>query len=138
MVVRHQYERVSTKRRMSHADAPACDLCHAAKQKCSGDRPSCTRCAQGGWQCVYAPRQRRRTVPKDQKMVSTLDARHAMSLSGLVGKKRKLQRDGMSLAGDSMDMRMAMGMAMDLGLGEEEEDEHLLTMSDEQMVCLSS
>lgn len=71
-------------------------------------------------------------------MVSTLDARHAMSLSGLVGKKRKLQRDGMSLAGDSMDMRMAMGMAMDLGLGEEEEDEHLLTMSDEQMVCLSS
>lgn len=61
-----------------------------------------------------------------------------MSLSGLVNKKRKLQRDGMSLGGDSMDMRMAMGMAMDLGLGEEEEDEHLLTMTDEQMVSHAS
>lgn len=38
------------------------------------------------------------------------------------------------MLGDSMDMRLAMGMAMDLGLGEEEEDEHLLTLTDEQMV----
>lgn len=45
----------------------ACDLCHAAKQKCSGDRPTCTRCLAGGWACHYAPRQRRRTLPKDRQ-----------------------------------------------------------------------
>jgi hypothetical protein len=74
-------------------------------------------------------------VPKDQKLANALDARsHLSSLAGTLGKKRKLQRDGLGLGGESMDMRVAMGMAMDLGLADEDEDEHLLTMTDEQMV----
>lgn len=101
-------------------------------QKCSGDRPSCTRCAQGGWTCNYAPRQRRRTVPKDQKQNLNLDARGGNPYS-LLGKKRKLQRDGMSM-GDPMDMRIAMGMALDFGLDQEDEDEALLTLTEDQMV----
>ncbi|KAL1409982.1 hypothetical protein Q8F55_003982 [Vanrija albida] len=129
---------VDTTPRASYGRPPsirkACDLCHAAKQKCSGDRPACSRCAQGGWQCIYAPRQRRRTVPKDQKLAGLDGRSHGLGGLGSLGKKRKLQRDSMTLGTDGLDMRMAMGMAMDLGLAEEEEDEHLLTMSDDQML----
>ncbi|WWC71854.1 uncharacterized protein I206_105813 [Kwoniella pini CBS 10737] len=120
----------------------ACDLCHAAKQKCSGDRPSCTRCAAGGWSCIYAPRQRRRTVPKDQKMAhQALDPMqqhhsmpHAQPSHG--GKKRKLgARESLSTFGsEAMDMKMAMGMAMDMGLTGEEEGEEMQTMTDDQML----
>ncbi|WVW85987.1 hypothetical protein I302_108025 [Kwoniella bestiolae CBS 10118] len=119
----------------------ACDLCHAAKQKCSGDRPSCTRCAAGGWNCIYAPRQRRRTVPKDQKMAQQhLDPmqQHGMSHGAPShgGKKRKLgARESLSTFGsEAMDMKMAMGMAMDMGLTGEEEGEEMQTMSDDQML----
>ncbi|WWD19502.1 hypothetical protein CI109_103963 [Kwoniella shandongensis] len=120
----------------------ACDLCHAAKQKCSGDRPSCTRCAQGGWNCVYAPRQRRRTVPKEQKMShSALDPMHhhhamAHASQSHSSKKRKLgTRESIGGFGsEAMDMKMAMGMAMDMGLTGEEEGEEMQTMSDEQML----
>lgn len=60
---------------------------------------------------------------------------HLSSMSGLAGKKRKLQRDSIGgLGTDTMDMRMAMGMAMDLGLAEEDDDDQMLTMSDDQMV----
>ncbi|KAL0245823.1 hypothetical protein I308_104959 [Cryptococcus tetragattii IND107] len=125
----------------------ACDLCHAAKQKCSGDRPSCTRCAAGGWPCNYAPRQRRRTVPKEQKHQQHhasqhshhgLDMHHhhahAMQLqSG--AKKRKLAREALTGFGsEAIDMKMAMGMAMDMGLTGEEEGEEMQNMSDEQML----
>ncbi|KAL7418340.1 hypothetical protein Q5752_006798 [Cryptotrichosporon argae] len=121
----------------------ACDLCHAAKQKCSGERPTCTRCLQGGWQCNYAPRQRRRTVPKEQK--AELEARraahaqahgHAFSVSAQNAKKRKLaQRDSLAhLATEAMEMRAAMGLTVDLGLPEEEDDEQLMTLSDDQML----
>ncbi|KAK8853088.1 hypothetical protein IAR55_003789 [Kwoniella newhampshirensis] len=120
----------------------ACDLCHAAKQKCSGDRPSCTRCAQGGWNCVYAPRQRRRTVPKEQKMShSSLDPMHhhqaiAHASHSQSNKKRKLgTRESIGGFGsEAMDMKMAMGMAMDMGLTGEEEGEEMQTMSEEQML----
>jgi hypothetical protein len=88
---------------------------------------------------VYAPRQRRRTVPKDQKLQNALDGRGGLGglggLGGGLSKKRKLQRDSMGgLGADAMDMRMAMGMAMDLGLAEEDDDEQILTMTDEHMV----
>nr|ODN94138.1 hypothetical protein L203_00314 [Cryptococcus depauperatus CBS 7841] len=116
----------------------ACDLCHQAKQKCSGDRPSCTRCAAGGWPCVYAPRQRRRTVPKDQKHQqhghhtphhSHLDMHHVPQ------KKRKLTRESLTAFGsEAMDIKMAMGMAMDMGLTGEEEGEEIQSMSDDQML----
>lgn len=33
-------------------------------QKCSGHKPSCVRCRQSGWNCVYAPRARRKVVPR--------------------------------------------------------------------------
>ncbi|WWC94699.1 hypothetical protein V866_001547 [Kwoniella sp. B9012] len=119
----------------------ACDLCHAAKQKCSGDRPSCTRCAAGGWNCNYAPRQRRRTVPKDQKNSHhNLDPmqQHGMSHNAPShgGKKRKLgARESLSTFGsEAMDMKMAMGMAMDMGLTGEEEGEEMQTLSDDQML----
>ncbi|ODN81473.1 hypothetical protein L202_01899 [Cryptococcus amylolentus CBS 6039] len=126
----------------------ACDLCHAAKQKCSGDRPSCTRCSAGGWPCNYAPRQRRRTVPKDQKHHhhhhqhnhhAAAHIHHAMDMQQHQpmpqSKKRKLTRDAIpSFGGDGMDMKMAMGLAMDMGMGVEEENEELQTMTDEQML----
>ncbi|WWC64414.1 uncharacterized protein I303_107024 [Kwoniella dejecticola CBS 10117] len=120
----------------------ACDLCHAAKQKCSGDRPSCTRCAAGGWNCIYAPRQRRRTVPKDQKMahqaLDPMQQHHALPHANAnnPGKKRKLgARESLSTFGsEAMDMKMAMGMAMDMGLTGEEEGEELQTMTDDQML----
>ena len=129
----------------------ACDLCHAAKQKCSGDRPTCTRCAAGGWHCVYAPRQRRRTVPKEQRGSSvTHDQPRSQVMSALnsqpqmsslqqqqMAKKRKLsQRD--SAFGDGIDMQRAMGMAVDMGLAAEEEGEELISMTDDQMVKLFS
>jgi len=128
----------------------ACDLCHAAKQKCSGDRPTCTRCAAGGWHCVYAPRQRRRTVPKEQRGSSvTHDQPRSQVMSALnsqpqmsslqqqqMAKKRKLsQRD--SAFGDGIDMQRAMGMAVDMGLAAEEEGEELMSMTDDQMVSTS-
>ncbi len=72
-------------------------------------------------------------MPKDQKQNLNLDARggHAYSM---LGKKRKLQRDGIGM-GDPMDMRIAMGMAaLDFGLDQEDEDEALLTLSEDQMV----
>ncbi|WVR00341.1 hypothetical protein IAU59_007484 [Kwoniella sp. CBS 9459] len=119
----------------------ACDLCHAAKQKCSGDRPSCTRCAAGGWNCVYAPRQRRRTVPKEQKMAQAhLDSMHHHGMGHVQpnhsSKKRKLGvRESLGGFGsEAMDMKMAMGMAMDMGLTGEEEGEEMQTMSDDQML----
>ena len=112
------------------------------RQKCSGDRPSCTRCTAGGWQCVYAPRQRRRTVPKEQKLAAaTLDAGRGQNIASLAstplhsGKKRKLgQRDSQGFGSEGIDMKTAMGMAMELGLAGEEEGEDLMTMSDDQMV----
>jgi hypothetical protein len=52
----------------------------------------------------------------------------------MLGKKRKLQRDGVGM-GDAMDMRIAMGMAaFDFGLDQEDEDEALLPLSEDQMV----
>ena len=149
----------------------ACDLCHAAKQvsisiltrrlvsapqrtscrtltdyqKCSGDRPSCTRCTAGGWACVYAPRQRRRTVPKEQK-IQSIEQHRSPNLSALTAapthhhhhpmKKRKMgSRDDLDQFGSNeMDMKMAMGMAVDLGLAGEEEGEEMLTMTDDQML----
>ncbi|BEJ11372.1 hypothetical protein CspHIS471_0107940 [Cutaneotrichosporon sp. HIS471] len=132
----HTPHHVDTQRASPYNRPPsirkACDLCHQAKQKCSGDRPSCTRCAQGGWSCVYAPRQRRRTVPKDQKQNLNLDARGGNPY-GMLGKKRKLQRDGLSIA-DPMDMRLAMGMALDLSLDQDDEDEGLLSLNEDQMI----
>ncbi|EIW71813.1 hypothetical protein M231_07006 [Tremella mesenterica] len=109
----------------------ACDLCHAAKQKCSGDRPTCTRCQAGGWQCVYAPRQRRRTAPKDQK--SDSPRLHAnMALPPPQPKKRKLGvRDSWSYA--DVD-KMAMNIALDMGLGTEEDGEEMIGMTEEQML----
>ncbi|WRT70381.1 uncharacterized protein IL334_007379 [Kwoniella shivajii] len=119
----------------------ACDLCHAAKQKCSGDRPSCTRCIAGGWACVYAPRQRRRTVPKDQKMSHVnLDPMQHHNMTHVApvhtSKKRKLgTRENLSTFGsEAMDMKMAMGMAMDMGLTGEEEGEEMQNMTDDQML----
>ncbi|ORY28129.1 hypothetical protein BCR39DRAFT_535565 [Naematelia encephala] len=121
----------------------ACDLCHAAKQKCSGDRPSCTRCSAGGWQCNYAPRQRRRTVPKEQKLVQSVisDHRNNQNLASLsapsmnVNKKRKIgSRDSEGFGEGGMDMKLAMGMAMDMGLAGEEDGEELLTMNDDAML----
>ncbi|WWC91554.1 uncharacterized protein L201_006500 [Kwoniella dendrophila CBS 6074] len=120
----------------------ACDLCHAAKQKCSGDRPSCTRCAAGGWNCIYAPRQRRRTVPKDQKMahaqMDPMQQHHGMThpQPSHGSKKRKLgARETLTTFGsEAMDMKMAMGMAMDMGLTGEEEGEEMQNMTDDQML----
>ncbi|WVQ84868.1 hypothetical protein IAT38_007031 [Cryptococcus sp. DSM 104549] len=140
----------------------ACDLCHAAKQKCSGDRPSCSRCAAGGWPCNYAPRQRRRTVPKEQKHLAhhsqhphqhhavhsghhsplepihqahtPIHAHHVQQPVHNV-KKRKITRDSITGFGsEAMDIKMAMGMAMDMGLTGEEEGEELQTVTEEQML----
>ena len=36
----------------------SCDLCQAAKVKCSRAKPSCWRCSQSGQQCVYSPLKR--------------------------------------------------------------------------------
>jgi Fungal Zn(2)-Cys(6) binuclear cluster domain/Aflatoxin regulatory protein len=41
----------------------SCDSCHAAKVKCSKDRPSCSRCASRGFSCVYS-KSRRAGKPK--------------------------------------------------------------------------
>ncbi|ORX40729.1 hypothetical protein BD324DRAFT_17532 [Kockovaella imperatae] len=121
----------------------ACDLCHSAKQKCSGDRPSCTRCIAGGWNCNYAPRQRRRTVPKEVKASAVMDLDPAGDLSDLPivepvqpTKKRKMQQRDSSSFGPphEIDMKMAMNMAVDLGLTTEEENEEMVSMTDEQML----
>ncbi|KAJ9104449.1 hypothetical protein QFC21_001944 [Naganishia friedmannii] len=51
----------------------ACDACHQAKQKCSGERPICERCRTGGWPCHYAVRQRRRAPgSSNQSTVSSV------------------------------------------------------------------
>ena len=45
----------------------SCEPCHAAKLKCSRDKPACNRCAKLGLSCEYAPMKRpgrpRRTQP---------------------------------------------------------------------------
>ena len=145
----------------------ACDLCHAAKQKCSGDRPTCTRCLAGGWHCYYAPRQRRRTVPKEARSHSHLGAHHGQghgqghdgspdpdaSSPGTdnrgigasavhAAKKRKLDVRRNSLTFENgLDLKTAMQMALDMGMANEDEGEEVLNMSNESMVrqilCLS-
>lgn len=64
----------------------ACDLCHQAKQKCSGERPSCERCRAGNWACHYAIRQRRR-APGSVKPAPSTTTTGAQSLAvkGLPG-----------------------------------------------------
>ena len=68
--------------------------------------------------------------------MSALNSQPHMSIQQQqMAKKRKLsQRD--SAFGDGIDMQRAMGMAVDMGLAAEEEGEELMSMSDDQMVCL--
>ncbi|KAH9848966.1 hypothetical protein C2E23DRAFT_897198 [Lenzites betulinus] len=40
----------------------ACDKCRHRKAKCSGDRPTCGRCAARGYTCEYAPEERHPTA----------------------------------------------------------------------------
>lgn len=70
--------------------------------------------------------------------MSALNSQPQMSIQQQqMAKKRKLsQRD--SAFGDGIDMQRAMGMAVDMGLAAEEEGEELMSMSDDQMVCLMS
>lgn len=52
-------------------------------------------------------------------------------------KKRKMTHRDSSF-GDGIDMQRAMGMAMDMGLTAEEEGEEMMSMDENQMVCLST
>ncbi|GHJ84768.1 hypothetical protein NliqN6_1170 [Naganishia liquefaciens] len=58
----------------------ACDLCHQAKQKCSGERPACERCKAGGWPCHYAVRARRR--PPVTSRTNMAPALHTHTVTG--------------------------------------------------------
>ena len=74
---------------------------------------------------------------------ATLDVSRAQNLASLssvplsAGKKRKLGRESLGFGSDGIDMKMAMGMAMDMGLAGEDEGEEMLSMSDDQMVCIT-
>ena len=57
----------SSPRTRLHAKPPC------AQQKCSQTKPSCLRCTQSGWNCVYTARARRRPPTKKPCVEPTAD-----------------------------------------------------------------
>lgn len=54
----------------------ACDLCHTARRKCSGERPKCASCRQKGTECHYPIRLHRKNSKARQEQERLVRALH--------------------------------------------------------------